>query len=372
MTIDDQLFDAVRDGDIDTLSALLDRHPEKLAVRNQPYDATLLHVAAANGRLRAVDLLLARGLDVNVRERGDNTCAMHWAAAHGHLDVVARLADAGGDVVGQGDDHQLDVIGWATCWDPCQSDVARLLVSRGARHHIFSAVAMNLADEVRQIVANDRSALNRRLSRSDGHQMPLHLAVRKNLPEMVSLLVQLGADPLAVEGEGFTAAAYATTKDVDRPVMEAIARLTSAELVSADRGHRLAAVGMLDLIAALCVRDWTTAERLLRENPALIGPGGKAVGALHLMAKRNDAMAMTWLLEHGAEPNARWGHWNAEVTPLHLAAMQGHVEIVRLLVRAGADPSIRDTAHDSDPLGWARFLKRSDVVRLLENAGRAS
>ena len=111
-----------------------------------------------------VDLLLQRGLDVNTREKGDNTYAMHWAAAAGHLDVVRRLADAGGDVVGQGDDHELEVIGWATCWDGCDDDahraIADFLVSRGARHHIFSAIAMNLADEVRRIVAADPSALN--------------------------------------------------------------------------------------------------------------------------------------------------------------------------------------------------------------------
>ena len=96
---------------------LLDEHPEKLHARSKPYAWTLLHAAASGGHLAAVDLLLARGLDVNTREKGDNTYAMHWAAAAGHLDVVRRLADAGGDVVGHGDDHQLEVIGWATCWD---------------------------------------------------------------------------------------------------------------------------------------------------------------------------------------------------------------------------------------------------------------
>src|SRR5438132_7474913 len=43
--------------------------------------------------------------------------------------------------------------------------------SRGARHHIFSAIAMNLADEVRRIVAEDPSALNRRQSRNENHRM---------------------------------------------------------------------------------------------------------------------------------------------------------------------------------------------------------
>ena len=49
---------------------------------------------------------------------------MHWAAANGHLGVVRRLVDAGGDVVGRGDDHALEVIGWATCWDQCHDAVA--------------------------------------------------------------------------------------------------------------------------------------------------------------------------------------------------------------------------------------------------------
>src|SRR5512146_463158 len=113
---EERLFDAARAGDVATLAALLDGDPGLLHARAEPYAWTLLHTAAHHGQLAAVELLLARGLDPNVRERGDNTYAMHWAAAGGHLEVVRRLADAGGDVVGHGDDHQLEVVGWASCW----------------------------------------------------------------------------------------------------------------------------------------------------------------------------------------------------------------------------------------------------------------
>ena len=149
MTEDEQLFDAAEQGDTDRLDALLDAHPDKLNARKPPYAWSLLHVAAHKGHLAAVDLLLRRGLDVNTREEGDNTYAIHWAAAAGHVDVVRRLADAGGDVVGHGDDHELEVIGWATCWDGCDDaahrSVVDVLLRHGARHHIFSAIAMNLA-----------------------------------------------------------------------------------------------------------------------------------------------------------------------------------------------------------------------------------
>jgi ankyrin repeat protein len=366
LTVDGQLFEAARTGDVGALAVLLDQHPDQLRARAKPYEWSLLHLAAHH--LSAVDLLLKRGLDVNTREKGDNTCAMHWAAAAGQLDVVRRLADAGGDVIGHGDDHELEVIGWATCWDGCDDDahraVADLLISRGARHHIFSAIAMNLADDVRRIVAADPSALSRRQSRNENQRTPLHFAVMKNRQEMISLLLELGADPLAVDGSGQPVAIYATAPDTDRRVMEKIRSMTSAELISAVRGHRPTRGSSMDLVALLALGEWGTAAQLLRDNAGLIEPSG---GVLHLVAKRNDVAAVKWLLAHGADPNGRWAHWDAEVTPLHLAASQGHDEVVRVLLTAGADPEIRDSKHDGDAIGWASHFQRPEVVQILKD-----
>jgi len=367
LTIEGQLFDAARSGDTKRLTALLDKHPDKLHARAKPYEWTLLHAAAENGHLAVVDELLTRGLDVNTREKGDNTYAMHWAAAAGHLDVVRRLADAGGDVVGHGDDHQGEVIGWATCWpggdDDAHRAVADFLVSRGARHHIFSAIALSLADEVRRIVAADPSALNRRQSRNEDHRTPLHFAVLMNRPEMIALLLDLGADPLAVDGSGQPVAAYAKSPETDRPVMEKIRAMAAAELVSAGRGQRAPRCGPMDLVALLALGDWETAALVVRENPGSIEASG---GALHLMAQRNDLAAVSWLLAHGAQVNGRWSSGGAEVTPLHLAASRGHADVVRVLLDAGADPGIRDSMHDADALGWAEFFKQPDIVQILK------
>ena len=349
--LDARLFDAAKKGDVGALAALLDEHPEKLYVRDKPYEHTLLHLAAFAGHLPAVDLLLKRGLDVNVREKGDNTYPMHWAAAAGHLDVVRRLADAGGDVVGHGDDHDLEVIGWASYWDGAgaqQNAVVEFLLSRGARHHIFSAISMNLADEVRRVVSADPAALSRRQSHNEDFRLPLHYAVLRKRPAMVSLLLELGADPLARDGTGYPAAAYATGPDTDRSILEA-----------------LRARGVMDLFTALALGEWETAARLLRENSGDAKPGGASAGVLHLMAKRNNVAAVQWLLDHGADPNARWSHWGAEVTPLHLAAAQGHADVVRLLLGAGADPHIRDSMHDADAIGWGEYFGKPEVVEIL-------
>jgi len=376
LSVEGQLFAAARSGDVPRLRALLDEHPDKRFIRDKPYEWTLLHAAAvkdpaaatAKDSLGSVRLLLERGLDPNARERGDRTYAMHWAAAAGSLDVVRALADAGGDVVGHGDDHELDVIGWATCWDGCDDDehraVANFLVSRGARHHIYSAIAMRLGDEVRRIVASDPGALNRRMSRNENNQLPLHFAIRMHLPEMVALLIELGADPLAVDGSGNPASAYAEIPGSDRAVVQAIHMMTLAELDSADRGHRAPRATGLDLVAALSLGDWNTAEQLVKANSELLD--ASASGVLHLMSKRSDAHAVRWLLDRGTDVNAVWSHWGSQVTALHLAAGGGHVEVVRTLLAAGADTTINDSRFESDPLGWARHFNKVEVIRILE------
>jgi len=368
LTVDGQLFEAAKSGDLSTLVRLLDAHPDRLSARAQPYQWTLLHTAAASGHPALVDELLKRGLDPNTRERGDNTYAMHWAAAAGRLDIVKRLADAGGDVIGAGDDHQGEVIGWATCWPGCDDDahraVADFLISRGARHHIFSAIAMNLSDDVRRIVAADPSALNHRQSRNENNRTPLHFAVLMKRPEMIALLLELGADPLAVDGTGQPVALYAETPDGDRPLMEKIGRMVAAEFDSAARGNRPPRGGPMDLVALLALRDLDHADALLRANPSLIEP---SAGALHVMAQRNDTTAVQWLLAHGAPVDGLWSSGGALVTPLHLAAARGHASMVRLLLDAGADRTIHDSQHDSDPRGWAEFFKQPEIVRLLED-----
>ena len=365
LTVDGQLFAAARSGDLDTLNSLLDHHPEKLGVRDEPYAFTLLHAAAREGQLGAVDLLLRRGIDPNSREKGDNTYPMHWAAAAGKLDVVRRLADAGGDVVGHGDDHAMEIIGWATCWDGTDDAAHRavvdLLLSRGARHHIFSAIAQNLPDEVRRIVADNPVVLSSRMSRNENHQTPLHFAVRHNRPDMVRLLLELGADPLIADGFGYPPAMYAQSPEIDRPVMEAVQKLTAAEIQSAERGRRATRGGVMDLLAAVALGDWKTAMRIAADNPELLRGG-----VLHMATKRGDARAVKWLLEHGADPNARWTHWDADVTPLHLAVLENHLDVLRLLLDARADSTIRDTKHDSDALGWAEFFQRAEMVQLLK------
>jgi len=232
-------FDACAGGDVEALRAFLAKDPTLVGTSmNHPQTHhggwTGLHEAAKRGHVSSVRLLLEHGADPNAREAGDNTYPLHWAAAHGHLETVRALLDGGGDVHGIGDVHELDVIGWASVFrdphdDSTQMDAARrdlvsLLVARGARHHIFSAMSVGDPDLIQKVVEDNPEALDRRLSRFEHGQTPLHFAMNRKRYDILDLLISLGADLEAEDQGGQTALAVAMLRG-DR---EAMRRLDAA------------------------------------------------------------------------------------------------------------------------------------------------
>jgi ankyrin repeat protein len=107
-------------------------------------------------------------------------------------------------VHGHGDEHETDVIGWATAIRPpdgiCHEGVA-LLLERGARHHIFSAIAVGDLALIRTLVEQNPEALDRRMSRFELRQTPLHYAMGRNRYDIMDRLIELGADLEAEDKE---------------------------------------------------------------------------------------------------------------------------------------------------------------------------
>ena len=73
------------------------------------------------------------------------------------------------------------------------------------------------------------------------------------------------------------------------------------------------------------------------------------------------------LLESGEDPN-RFNPvgFHSHSTPLHQAALSGHLAAVKLLVEHGADVSMKDIMFGGTPLGWAEHGKQDAVVQFLE------
>ena len=84
---------------------------------------------------------------------------------------------------------------------------------------------------------------------------------------------------------------------------------------------------------------------------------------------RNEALAL--LLDAGEDPN-RFNPMGAHShsTPLHQAAVHGHLDTVRLLVKRGARLDIPDILWNGTPLGWARHEGLKEIAEFLEDAAR--
>lgn len=206
-----EFFEAGAAGDVDRLRPMLADDPAlvRSTIAGNPYGGwTALHEAAKRGNVEVVRLLLSHGADPNAREEGDNTYPLHWAAARGDIPIMSALLDAGGDVHGFGADHAGDVIGWGTFFTEPGKDVravADFLVSRGARHNVFSAMCVGDLDLVRSVVEQNPEELERRLSKFEHGLTPLQFAIVKKRYDIVDLLIELGADLEAEDIHGQTA-----------------------------------------------------------------------------------------------------------------------------------------------------------------------
>lgn len=341
--------------DVEALRDRLDANPElidALAGRSL-LKATPLHLATVRNRHGNIRLLIERGADLNKRDFPDNAAPMHFAAAHGDFETLRLLVEAGADIEGHGDDHAVGVLGWATCFHQVRHEVAAYLLDHGATLNIWTAIALDRPNELREMIAKDPGLLVARMSRNQHRRTPLHHAAAKNRLRMVEVLLELGADPNAVDAASATALTTASQERADPAVISALA----------------AAGAKLDLLTAINISRFDEAEAMVRENPARIGPDGADTIALHLAVSKNNLTALRWLLAHGVAVSAKRMIWDCNSTALHMTVESGAMDIARQLLDAGADPNIRDDKFNATALGWAEFFGRQDFADIIRANG---
>ncbi len=124
-------------------------------------------------------------------------------------------------------------------------------------------------------------------------------------------------------------------------------------------------------VAAALVADRAAVDELRAAQPGLAEDVRRDRPALIVWAAARGRPGSAELLAGlGFDVNAR-GRSDVPAadpwqTALHVAAMDGRLDLARSLLRLGADPDIRDQRFDSTPLGWARHFAQEELVALLE------
>jgi ankyrin repeat protein len=196
-------------------------------------------------------------------------------------------------------------------------------------------------------------------------ETPLHVVAASWGAELAEQLVSRGADVTRRRADGRNPYAVAELSG-NRAVAEwLVAHGAASDMSDVDR-----------LVAACSRGDRAGAEAMLKRHPGLRAEiSAEHYSALYRAAERNDTAALDTMLACGFDPNR--GDESIGKTALHVAAMEGWPEAVRMLLAHGASLSVRDREFGAQPLIWAAEGSRTSregrdhaaVGRLLLDAG---
>lgn len=377
---------ATRQGHAGVVKALLDQKAILTAL--SIFGQVPLHFASLHGDATIVKLLLDAGADVDVRDDHKNN-ALCIACWEGNYKAVEILAEAGCDTSNQGGDsaplHAVAAAGFIKS--------ARFLLNKKvstegeARYNWTPLRPVALKGDVdfcRLLLENGADANTLR----EGEPILVECASQGNL-EIMKLLVENGAAVDAVNSEGSTAlqrasatghisvVAYLLDHGADinhtgqsgATAILLAAESSFAELVQLliDRGadlHRATTDGWAPINGS-----WNHAEttRVLLENGADPNRILNGVFPLFLAARNNQIEVVKVLLSFKPDLEIQSrddDDPDANYTALIVATIEGHTDVVRLLLEAGANVNGK-AGLNRGPLQHAMDYNKEDVVRIL-------
>jgi ankyrin repeat protein len=351
-----------------------------------------LSEAVKSGDKETLKSLLQKGANVNATE-GDGATALHWASYRDDIESADLLIRAGAKVNAANDLGATPL--WAACQNGSEAMVRRLLaaganpnakLSLGETPLMMAARVGNPA--VAELLLNKGADANARAARG---QTALMWAVAEEHPDVVKVLLGHHADVsarsdawtdvMAVAPHGYLGYNRAVPHGNDTALLFAarVGDLASTKLLVAAGANLNDAdawgITVTELAAHSGFAD--VVEFLLDKGAD--AKGGKAgFTALHEAIMRRNEQMVTALLDHGADANAPLETWtptrrsskdfNFEpeligATPLWLAARYTEPNVMRMLVKHGAETSF---IHHSDRVpDRYPFEHRKEVITLL-------
>ena len=203
------MYCAARDNRLDLVTGMLDEggSPEKQCddyEREQP-----LHIAAKNGHLEMVGLLLKRGSDANASsEHGGRP--LHRAAEGGHLEVAKLLLESGASLEHEDRNGFKPIHSAAFGGSPAMLE---LLIGSGASIKSRTGPAIRLVGQTSKYdFPEGRVLRSAGINPIDGKQ-PIHVAAQRGHIEVVRNLLAHGAQPDNTDNNGKSPMDYAKSDE---------------------------------------------------------------------------------------------------------------------------------------------------------------
>ena len=309
---------AVRADDLETSKALLGAGANASAANR--YGVTPLSLAAVNGNVAMIEALLSAGASANSIVSKGQTVLM-TAARTGNPAAVRVLIDRGADVNARESQLGETALMWAASEN--HADVVTLLASRGADVNARSSTIP---------FPKDRFGLEGVLTiLPHGNWTPLMYAARDGGVDAARALAKAGTDVNATDPDGTTPLVLAIMNahyDTANAILEA-----GADPNIADKA------GMAALYAAV---DMSSLGEVYGMPPRKVNDTLKPTDVIsRLLAKGAivDARLTSATLQRNHTPGE--GQLGAGTTPLMRAARNGDYAAMRLLLAAGADPTLK-------------------------------
>ena len=310
-----RLIDAVKRRDAKAVQALIGERADVNAT--QPDGATALAWATYLDQTATAESLLAAGAKVSTADEYGET-PLTLACANGNAELARKFLAAGADAN-------------AARWD---GETALMIASNTGNPEVVTELIAKGANVNAAETRKGQTALM--WAASEGHS------------DITRLLIEHGADVKAASKSGFTALVFASIKNDDKSVR---ALLTAG----ADPNYALPD-GTKVLLVAAGYKSTAAAGALVDggADPNVADRTGNT--PLHSAAQFGDMDLVTRLIAKKADVNARTAKTQGgrggfggggfrippgEQTPLLMAARANHPEIMRALVKAGADPSLK-------------------------------
>jgi ankyrin repeat protein len=324
---------------------------------------------AAAASLKCVELLLDHGADANTLSVGtgdDHLPALFFACMANNIEVVKLLLARGANVNdGESVHHSAE---------KDHRECLEILIAHGAdissydprpqNTVLFFLAEINARPEGIQWLLEHGADPN--VPCGELANTPLHQAASSGNAALVSLLIKHGANVNAARTDGRTSYALAVrTGNID----------VANQLRAA--GARTDVLTPADEFFAACMRgDEPAALAILHATPGLIA--GLTLDDQQIFltaASRGNSEAVRVMLSLGFDPAAIK---DEDSTALHGAAWWGRVNVVKVLLDAGAPVNVRDGRYGSSPIAWAAhgstYCRKADedycaVVDALIDAG---